>query len=91
MTVAFDQLLGGELALVGEDQRRLLTAEAVDGQLAEAAAGERDLVFVVAGGLVLARAVKASLGPGACREGLEGLDQLRGALAQGDEADAQLV
>jgi len=35
--VAFDQLFGGELALVGEDQRHLFPAEAVDGQLAEAA------------------------------------------------------
>jgi len=54
LAVAFDQVLGGELGLVGEDQRRLVAAEALHGELGEGAVVDRDLVFVVAGGLVLA-------------------------------------
>ena len=40
---------------------------------------------------MLAGAVKAGLGPGAGGELLERGDQLRGALPEGDEADAELV
>jgi hypothetical protein len=80
LAVAFDQLLGGELLLVGQQERCLVAAEAVDGELAEGAPGERDRVFVVGGGLVLAGAVKPGLGPGAGRERCERCDQLRGAL-----------
>ena len=60
-------------------------------ELAEAAAFDRHGVFVVGGGLVLAGAVKPGLGPGAGRERFELLDQLRGALSEGDEPDAHLV
>jgi hypothetical protein len=73
LAVAFDQLLGGELLLVGEDQGWLIAAE-LDGELAEDAAFDRDRVVVVAGGLVFAGAVQAGLGPGAGRERLERLD-----------------
>ena len=90
LAVAFDQLLGGELVLVGENQGRLIATE-LDGELAEGAAFDRDRVFVVAGGLVLAGAVKTRLGPGAGRQGLQRCGQLRVALAQGDEPDAELV
>jgi hypothetical protein len=75
LSVAFDQLLGGRLPLVGEQERCLVTAETVDGELAERAAFDRDRIFVVGGGLVLAGAVKAGFGPGTGRERLE-----RGAL-----------
>ena len=77
--------------MVGEEQRWLVAAEAFDGELAEGAAFERDRVFVVAGGLVLAGAVKPGLGSPARGQLLERGDQLRGALAQRDEGDAQLV
>ena len=83
LAVAFDQLLGGDLLLVGEDQRGLLAAEAVDGDLAEGAAFDRDGVFVVGGGLVLAGAVKPGLGPGAGRERLERLRSASGSAGAG--------
>jgi hypothetical protein len=76
--------------LVGEDQGRLVAAE-LDGELAEDAAFDRDWVFVVAGGLVRAGAVQPGLRPGAGRQSLERLDQLRIARAQRDEGDAHLV
>ncbi len=91
LSVALDQLLDGHLLPVGEDQRGLLAAEAVDGDLAEGPALDRDEVFVVGGRLVFAGTVQAGLGPRADGQRLQGLDQLRGALAQCDEADAQLV
>ena len=58
LAVAFDQLLDGWLLVVCEDQGGLVAAEAVDGDLAEGAAFDRDRVLVVGDVAVLVGAVK---------------------------------
>lgn len=77
MSASRTESVGGQFLAVGGQQRRLVSAEAVDGQLAEGMAGDCHRVFVVGGGLVPAGAVKPGPGPGAGWERCERGDQLR--------------
>ncbi len=91
LSVAFDQLFDGRLLLVGKDQGGRFAAESVHGDLAEAVAFDRHGVFVVGDVLVLAGALQTGLGPRVFVERVERGGQLRGALAQRDEPDAELI
>jgi hypothetical protein len=83
LAVALDQVLSGQLLAVGEQQRRLVAADAAGGELAAGMAGESDWVFVVGGSLVLAGAVEPGLGPGAGGQLLQRGDPASGSAGAG--------
>src|SRR3974377_371246 len=90
--IASDQLCGGRLAIVGEENGRLLVAEISDEERAEAAPPRTNLLLEHARSAIFAmRNIESDGAPGGRRQSCDLLEQFARTPPQGHEGDACFV